>query len=417
MKIGRLIATAAGAAVLASTIALTGCSSGDAQFVYVYTAEGGNPLGRLNYRTDGGRVVVEGMEVSTLGVMIPGELDGKPVVAVSGSALSSGSGITVAVLPDSVKKADDGAFTSMSTVYCSDPDSIQTGAAAFTGGMWYSTGFSDDGSIHFCDGDFTYTEEEDGIKITGFTPAEDVIFPDELSGAAAFGDYLFCNNRIIRSISNIPQTVTKIGDRAFYNCSNLVSVTFAGENAQEGCANLATVTEVGDWAFGGCEALTSVSLSDGLKTIGEGAFSRCEFTDVTIPASVTSIGTYAFDNCGSLQNITISEGSRNYSDIDGVLYTLDHKEVLKFPEGRTETYEIPNGVKSIGVAAFRGCGDYQIVVPKSVKYIENRAFISNGDMKNNQATRIYMPASAEVDTPVLSNMLTVDFPTFNDLRS
>lgn len=51
-----------------------------------------------------------------------------------------------------------------------------------------------------------------------------------------------------------------------------------------------------------------------------------------------------------------------------------------------------------------------------MKYIDSRAFIGDGDKKNNQPTKIYMPASAEVDTPVLSNMLTVDFPTFNSLR-
>lgn len=104
--------------------------------------------------------------------------------------------------------------------------------------------------------------------------------------------------------------MTRIGDRAFYNCTNLRSVTFAGESAEEGVANLSTVTEVGDWAFGGCEDLTSVRMSDDMRTIGEGAFSRCSFTDVSIPASVTSIGTYAFDNCGDLQNISIAEGNQ-----------------------------------------------------------------------------------------------------------
>ena len=79
-------------------------------------------------------------------------------------------------------------------------------------------------------------------------------------------------------------------------------------------------------------------MSDDMRTIGEGAFSRCSFTDVSIPASVTSIGTYAFDNCGDLQNISIAEGNRKYVDVDGVLYTLNQKEVLKFPEGRTGTY-------------------------------------------------------------------------------
>lgn len=47
MKIGRLIAAAAGVAVLASTLALTGCSNDNEKYVNVYTVEGGNPLAGL----------------------------------------------------------------------------------------------------------------------------------------------------------------------------------------------------------------------------------------------------------------------------------------------------------------------------------------------------------------------------------
>ena len=69
---------------------------------------------------------------------------------------------------------------------------------------------------------------------------------------------------------NIPTSVTKIEDVAFYSCNNLTSV-----NISDG------VTAIGDTAFGGCSSLASV----------------------TIPASVTSIGMGAFGVCTSLADV------------------------------------------------------------------------------------------------------------------
>ena len=69
----------------------------------------------------------------------------------------------------------------------------------------------------------------------------------------------------------IPDSVTSIGDGAFYICCSLTSVTIPN-----------SVTNIGDYAFSGCSGLTSV----------------------TIPDSVTSIREYAFRCCRSLENVT-----------------------------------------------------------------------------------------------------------------
>lgn len=61
-------------------------------------------------------------------------------------------------------------------------------------------------------------------------------------------------------------------------------------------------------AFAGCTNLTSLSLYDGIQTIGEGAFiNSTSLEAVTIPQSVTSIGASAFANCSNLRTITIPE--------------------------------------------------------------------------------------------------------------
>ena len=80
-------------------------------------------------------------------------------------------------------------------------------------------------------------------------------------------------------------SVTSIGDRAFYNCSGLTSVTIPS-----------SVTSIGHYAFSDCSGLTSVTISNSVTSIGNFAFYNCSgLTSVTIPNSVTSIGGDAFD--------------------------------------------------------------------------------------------------------------------------
>ncbi|MBR1789991.1 MAG: leucine-rich repeat domain-containing protein [Bacteroidaceae bacterium] len=59
-----------------------------------------------------------------------------------------------------------------------------------------------------------------------------------------------------------------------------------------------SVTGIGEKAFFFCSDLTSVVIPNGVITIGEQAFYNCNgLTSVTIPNSVTDIGTSAFEDC------------------------------------------------------------------------------------------------------------------------
>ena len=86
------------------------------------------------------------------------------------------------------------------------------------------------------------------------------------------------------------KSVTSIGERAFYQCSRLTSITIGNG-----------VTSIGDWAFRNCSRLTSITIPDSVTSIGKQAFEECTYLrSITIPDSVTSIGASAFSRCTNL---------------------------------------------------------------------------------------------------------------------
>ena len=72
-----------------------------------------------------------------------------------------------------------------------------------------------------------------------------------------------------------------------------------------------TVTEIGQNAFYWCNKMTSITIPDSVTVIGAGAFGGCSsLKEITIPQSVTSIGADAFLHCGNLTAINI-KGTAN----------------------------------------------------------------------------------------------------------
>ena len=93
---------------------------------------------------------------------------------------------------------------------------------------------------------------------------------------------------------------------------------------------------------------------DTVTSIGDRAFEDCyEIMTVSIPATVKAIGTGAFRGCGGLALINVDALNPSFCSVDGVLYSKDKSVILCYPQSRVGSrYLIPTSVKTISAYAF-----------------------------------------------------------------
>ena len=170
------------------------------------------------------------------------------------------------------------------------------------------------------------------------TQITEFIIGDEITSIPSYMCYEMSKLKSV-TISN---SVTSIGEDAFYDCSGLkkvivpdiknwCSIDFSSRSSDNPLSYAhhlysdenteikelvipAGVTSIGWYAFSGCSGLTSVSIPNSVSSIGSYAFSSCSgLTSVSIPNSVSSIGSSAFDGCSGLTSITIGNSVTNIS--------------------------------------------------------------------------------------------------------
>ena len=158
--------------------------------------------------------------------------------------------------------------------------------------------------------------------------------------------------------------VVAIGERAFYGCEGVTSVTIP-----------AGVTSVGEYAFALCSDLTSVTLPEGVTKLGEWAFYNCRnLVSVTLPNSLLQIGLEAFTACPALTSFSVKPNHPTLSADGGILYNRDRTVLLSYPSA-SGNVTVRAGVTAIGSAAFSQCRALSsVVLPDGVTFVGDSAF-------------------------------------------
>ena len=223
-------------------------------------------------------------------------------------------------------------------------------------------------SFNMIHADVTWKLSNDGtLTISGTN------MPDYYSSYSSKAPWLSQKDKIKKVVIN--NGVINIGGGAFYECSNLTSISIPKSvksieiRAFWECGLTSvtlpnSVTSIEASAFSGCTALTSVTIPNSVTSIGKSAFLGCSsLTSVAIPNSVTSIGYDAFNGCAKLTSVTLSNS----------VTTIEEDTFYGCKSLTSVT--IPNSVTTIEDFAFAFCEKItSVTIPNSVTKIGNSVF-------------------------------------------
>ena len=113
-----------------------------------------------------------------------------------------------------------------------------------------------------------------------------------------------------------------------------------------------SITSIESSAFNDCSLLTTVTLNEGLTTLGTSAFADTAITSITIPSTLDFIGNQAFAGCFNLQSVIIKNGSNAKSIGWRSFYDCD----------KLQSVTLPNTLNSIDSGAFYYCTNLKNVL-------------------------------------------------------
>lgn len=237
---------------------------------------------------------------------------------------------------------------------------------------------------------------------------------------------LFLNNIYIEKLV-IPETVTTLGYRMCYGCTNLKEVNLPDnisvipDYAFEKCTLLEKINipqslvqirndafaesgikefiapdsfkEIWGYAFKDCKNLEKVDLNK-TTSIGDMSFENCtKLSSIVLPNTLVELGTYVFSGCTLLNNIkmpsnpieitnTFIYGSGYYNDAknweNGILYVDNYLITTNNDLLNQQSINVKEGTIVIAINAFTNNGKNlkSIVLPEGLKIIGSSAFSS-----------------------------------------
>lgn len=218
----------------------------------------------------------------------------------------------------------------------------------------------------------------DSVEIIKFVGIDDgsISIPNYLDGCkvVSIGKEAFAECRYMTEII-IPEGVESIEDAAFSKCERLRKICFPSTLKNIGTRKKVSSRDrsigmVQNGSFYKCGMLTSISIPDGVEYISVGAFAHCgSLSDVIIPSDITYIGNSAFAYT-KVNNLRFPHSLKYINDYS--FFGCDFREIT-----------LPKGVEQIGEGSFSHCHELVAInLPSSMRLIDNRAFEGCNRLRN-----------------------------------
>lgn len=338
-----------------------------------------------------------------INIVIPATAEELTVTAIGSSVFSSCSNVKSVSIPESVKEIGNYCFTG-----CSDLVTLNLGGVEKIGnGCFYHAGSDFQKALTTVDlskvkvignnsfvnfPNLTSVELSPELESLGTgcfqgCPKVELEFPEDSRYAVIDNIVYECNGTgadkqpvsLLMLQPNfkgaditLPATVTSIATRAFEGNTILRTI------------DLGNVQTVGNYAFLNCTNLVTVNGSENIVNLGSSSFNGCtSLKAFTIGAGCTADAAAiakALGGCTALQSFEVEEGNPNCRAEDGVLFNKEGTTLVSYMCDNKTEYSVPAGVTTIANGAFNNVGSTltDLTIGNDVTTIGSELFLRNG---------------------------------------
>lgn len=338
-----------------------------------------------------------------INIVIPATAEELTVTAIGSSVFSSCSNVKSVSIPESVKEIGNYCFTG-----CSDLVTLNLGGVEKIGnGCFYHAGSDFQKALTTVDlskvkvignnsfvnfPNLTSVELSPELESLGTgcfqgCPKVELEFPEDSRYAVIDNIVYECNGTgadkqpvsLLMLQPNfkgaditLPATVTSIATRAFEGNTILRTI------------DLGNVQTVGNYAFLNCTNLVTVNGSENIVNLGSSSFNGCtSLKAFTIGAGCTADAAAiakALGGCTALQSFEVEEGNPNCRAEDDVLFNKEGTTLVSYMCDNKTEYSVPAGVTTIANSAFNNVGSTltDLTIGNDVTTIGSELFLRNG---------------------------------------
>lgn len=219
---------------------------------------------------------------------------------------------------------------------------------------------------------------------------KEIKFPD---GLETIGSYAFSYCDILNEIE-FPKSLNEIGKAAFYltawtdkhNDLLIVNNILIDVKTNEKTINIpSNITTINHHAFGNCNKIENINIPNSVRKIKSEAFDDCiNLKTINLPESISEIDMSAFYKCEKLEEINVSINNKDFTSIDGVLYSKNKKILYYYPNAKKNyNFTIPKDVITIDKYAFKENDKLiDIKLNENLEEIKEGAFIKCKNLSN-----------------------------------